>query len=195
MVQNTKTIPMKPNEQNPWEIIDKQTAYDNSWINVTHHNVLHSSGKNGVYGTVHFKKLALGVLVLDEEYNTWIVGQYRFPINEYTWEIPEGGGSLDVDPLISIKRELLEETGIVAEFWMHIQSLQLSNSATDEIAHLYVAKNLTYLKASPDEDELLQQRKISFEELYKWVCNGKVTDALTVAAVLKVKLMMAEGKL
>jgi 8-oxo-dGTP pyrophosphatase MutT (NUDIX family) len=194
-VQNTKTIPMKPNELNPWKIIDKQTAYNNDWIEVTHHNVLHSSGKNGVYGTVHFKKLALGVLVLDEENNTWIVGQYRFPLNQYTWEIPEGGGLLDVDPLTSIKRELLEETGIKADLWIHIQSLQLSNSATDEIAHLYVAKKLTYQKPKPDEDEILQQRKITFDKLYEWVCSGKVTDALTVTAVLKVKLMMLEGKL
>jgi 8-oxo-dGTP pyrophosphatase MutT (NUDIX family) len=194
-VQNTKTIPMKPNEQNPWKIIDKHTAYDNAWISVTHHNVMHLSGKLGVYGTVHFKRLALGVLVLDDENNTWIVGQYRFPLNQYTWEIPKGGGSLDVDPLISIKRELLEETGIVADWWIHIQSLQLSNSATDEIAHLYVAKNLTYQKATPDEDELLQQRKIPFDELYKWVCDGKITDALTVTAVLKAKLLMMEGKL
>ncbi len=186
---------MKPNELNPWKIIDKQTAYNNDWIEVTHHNVLHSSGKNGVYGTVHFKKLALGVLVLDEENNTGIVGQYRFPLNQYTWEIPEGGGLLDVDPLTSIKRELLEETGIKADLWIHIQSLQLSNSATDEIAHLYVAKNLTYQKPAPDEDETLQQQKISFDELYNWVYNGKVTDALTVAAVLKAKLMMLEGKL
>jgi 8-oxo-dGTP pyrophosphatase MutT (NUDIX family) len=186
---------MKPNEENPWQIINKQVAYDNAWITVTHHEVKHTSGKEGIYGIVHFKKLALGVLVLDEKNNTWIVGQYRLPLNQYTWEIPEGGGDIDVDPLISIKRELLEETGIVAQDWIHIQSMQLSNSASDEIAHLYVAKNLTYQKANPDEDETLQQQMISFDELYNWVCEGKVTDALTVAAVLKARLMILEGKL
>ncbi|MBP9688137.1 MAG: NUDIX hydrolase [Bacteroidia bacterium] len=186
---------MHPNEENPWTINTKNEVYDNPWITVTHHEVSHVSGHIGIYGTVHFKKIALGVLVLDDDYNTWIVGQYRFPIKQYSWELPEGGGDLNIDPLVSIKRELLEEAGIIAQSWHKIQTMYLSNSTTDEIAHLYIAKNLTFKVAQPDNDELLKQKKLPFNELYNMVINGQVTDAMTITTVLKAKLLMLEGKL
>ena len=186
---------MRTPEENPWRIISKKDVYETQWIKVTHHDVLNPAGNQGVYGTVHFKNYALGIIALDENNNTWIVGQYRFPMNEYTWEIPEGGGPVGQDPLASAKRELLEETGIEAGSWTLIQRMQLSNSASDEEAFLYLAKDLAYHKPHPEDNEELEQRKISFGELYELVKDGKVTDSLTVAAVLKVKLMMLEEKL
>jgi 8-oxo-dGTP pyrophosphatase MutT (NUDIX family) len=116
-------------------------------------------------------------------------------MEEYTWEIPEGGGPIGIDPLISAKRELLEEAGIEAKQWQLIQHMQLSNSASDEVAFLFLARDLSYHKPEPDETEVLQQRRISFNELYLMVQDGRVNDSLTVAAVLKVKLMMLEGLL
>jgi ADP-ribose pyrophosphatase len=181
--------------KNPWTLLDKNTVYESPWIHVEHHEVLNPAKKPGTYSVVHFKKLAIGVLPLDKDYNTWIVGQYRYPLNTYTWEIPEGGGSLDVDPIETGKRELLEECGIIANKWIFMQHMQLSNSATDELAYLYVAQDLSFTQSQPDDDEELNIRKVHFDELYEMVLNGEVVDSLSVAAVLKAKVMIMEGQL
>src|SRR3989344_5723313 len=139
--------------------------------------------------------MALGILALDEDYNTWIVGQYRYTINQYSWEIPEGGGKWDIEPMESAKRELLEETGITAKKWTKILEMHLSNSASDEFSVLYIAQDLSFGKSEPEDTEQLEVKKLPFDDLYKMVEDGKVTDSLTVAAVLKVKLMMLEGKI
>lgn len=153
------------------------------------------SGGPGTYSVVHFKGFAIGVLPLDKDRNTWLVGQYRYPIDQYTWEIPEGGGDLNIPPLDSAKRELLEETGIVAEKWTKIQEMHLSNSATDEFCILYVAENLSFHESQPDEDEELEVRKVHFSEFYEMVVKGEITDSLSVAAAYKAKLLMDEGRL
>ncbi|RYF99145.1 MAG: NUDIX hydrolase, partial [Chitinophagaceae bacterium] len=119
-------------ERNPWQVLSEQEVYDNRWINVTAYDVINPGGGKGIYGKVHFKNLAIGIIVLDEEMNTYLVGQYRFATNMYSWEIPEGGGPLDADPLDSAKRELLEETGLVAHQWTVLLKMHLSNSVTDE---------------------------------------------------------------
>jgi 8-oxo-dGTP pyrophosphatase MutT (NUDIX family) len=180
---------------NPWQIIDQTTAYDNNWIKVTHFNVINPSGGKGVYGKVHFKNIAIGIVPLDEYMNTYIVGQYRFPINLYSWEIPEGGGPLKDEPLDSAKRELLEETGLKAERWIKILDMHLSNSVSDEACAVYIATGLSQHAAMPEETEQLIIKKIPFDEVYQMVRDGKITDALTVAAILKTKLMLLEGAL
>jgi 8-oxo-dGTP pyrophosphatase MutT (NUDIX family) len=187
---------MKPEaETNPWKTLTRQQVYESPWISLEHHDVLNPAGKPGIYSVVHFKKLAIGIVPLDEQNYTWIVGQYRYPLETYTWEIPEGGGDRDEEPLESAKRELLEECGIIAEEYKLIQQLQLSNSATDEVAFLYVARQLSFTESQPEENEQLRIRKIHFDELYRMVEAGEITDSLTVAAVLKVKLMMLNGAL
>jgi 8-oxo-dGTP pyrophosphatase MutT (NUDIX family) len=180
---------------NPWTLITRKEVYESPWISLSHHEVLNPAGNPGTYSVVHFKKLAIGVLPLDEEMNTWIVGQYRYPLGEYTWEIPEGGGERDVDPLVTAARELQEECGIIAREYAFLQKMLLSDSATDEVAYLYLARGLSFTDATPEENEELAVRKIPFEELYRMVCDGRVTDSLSVAAVLKVKLMLLEGTL
>ena len=182
-------------EKNPWTTLDKKLVYESPWIGVSHHNVLNPAGKPGTYSVVHFKNFAIGVLPLDENFNTWIVGQYRYPFNLFTWEIPEGGGQLNIDPLESAKRELEEECGIIADKFTFIQHMQLSNSATDEVAYLYIAQGLSFTKSQPGDDEELHVKKIHFDTLYEMVLKGEVTDSLTVAAVLKTKLLMLEGKI
>jgi len=182
-------------EKNPWTLLNKKEVYESPWISVSHHDVLNPAGNPGTYSVVHFKNLAIGVLPLDENNYTWIVGQYRYPFNMFTWEIPEGGGQLAIDPLESAKRELEEECGIIANKFTFIQHMQLSNSATDEKAYLYIAQGLTFTKSQPGEDEELHVKKIHFDELYELVLSGKVTDSLTVVTVLKAKLLMLEGKL
>lgn len=184
------------NEQhNPWTIRGEKEVYENKWIKVTEYDVLNPSGGEGIYGKVHFKNLAVGVLPLDENLNTWLVGQYRFPLNGYSWEMPEGGGPLGIDPLESIQRELLEETGLIAKEWKLILRMHLSNSVSDELSLLYLARGLEQGDASPEETEQLALRKVPFDELYDMVQSGKVTDSMTVAATLKVKLMLINGEI
>lgn len=185
---------MKKPTDNPWTLLNEHVAYESPWIRVNHHEVLNPAGNPGTYSVVHFKKLAIGVLPIDEEGYTCIVGQYRFPIGQYSWEIPEGGGDFDIEPVVSAQRELLEETGLVAAKWELIQQMYLSNSATDELVYIFLATQLTQEKPQPEENEQLQIRKLYFNELYELVLKGEVLDSLTVAAVLKLRLLMAEGK-
>ncbi len=182
-------------EANPWQIIGEKKVYDNPWIQLTEFDVINPSGGKGIYGKVHFKNTAIGVVVLDDDLNTWIVGQFRFTIDEYSWEIPEGGGLVGVDPLEGAKRELLEETGLVAENWNHLLTMHLSNSVSDEKAVIYLATGLTQKTAEPEETEQLQIKKLPFEKLYEMVEAGLVTDSMTVASVFKIKLLLLEGKL
>jgi 8-oxo-dGTP pyrophosphatase MutT (NUDIX family) len=182
-------------QENPWRIIDEKKIYENPWIKITEYDVINPSGGKGIYGKVHFKAIAVGVLALDEELNTYLVGQYRFPLNSYSWEICEGGGAFGVDPVESGKRELLEETGLVAAEWTPLVEMHLSNSVSDEVAVIYLARGLSQETACPEETEQLQVRKLPFEEAYQMVERGEITDSMSVAAILKVKLMLADGRL
>jgi len=180
---------------NPWKTLTSENAYESAWIKVSKHDVINPAGNPAVYSVVHFKNLAIGILVLDEEYNTYLVGQFRYPINQYSWEIPEGGGHLNVAPIESAKRELLEETGIVAKKWTKIQEMHLSNSATDEHAIIYIAQELSFHQSEPEESEQLEVKKVPFEEYYQMVLRGEITDSMSVAAALKAKIMILERKI
>src|SRR3982751_3476116 len=182
-------------KKNPWRITGEQPIYDNAWINVTDYKVINPNGGKGIYGKVHFKNHAIGVVPLDEQLNTYLVGQYRFPIDQYSWEIPEGGCPFGEDILQGAQRELLEETGLKAQHWSHIAEVHLSNSVSDEAGSIYVAQGLSQETAMPDETEQLVVKKVAFEEAYQMVCEGKLTDMLSVAAILRVKLMLLNGDL
>lgn len=182
---------MEP-EENPWKITGEKNVYDNKWINVTHYDVINPSGGEGIYGKVHFKNHAIAIVPIDEEGNVYLVGQYRFTVDEYSWELPEGGCPVNTDPLDTAKRELLEETGLVAGEWKEIMQMHLSNSVCDELAYVYLARQLQQGIAEPEETEQLQVKKLPFEEVYNMVMDGSIKDALTIAAVLKVKLLLAK---
>ncbi|MGF1924694.1 MAG: NUDIX domain-containing protein [Bacteroidia bacterium] len=179
----------------PWKIIKSDEIYDNAWIKLIEHQVINPSGGPGIYGEVHFKNIAIGIVVLDSNYDTWLVGQYRFPIKAYSWEIPEGGGYLNEDPTVSARRELLEETGISASRLTEIQKMHLSNSVSDEKAIIYVAQNLEMGVSSPEETEQLEIRKLPFEAAYQMVLNGEITDSMSVAGILKTKILIEQGKI
>lgn len=181
--------------RNPWKVLKSDEIYDNAWIKLTEHQVINPTGGQGVYGEVHFKNIAIGIVVLDEQHNTWLVGQYRFPLKAYSWEIPEGGGPLGTDPLLSAKKELQEETGIRASTFTEIQKMHLSNSVSDELAIIYVAQNLEIGSSSPEETEELDVRKLPFEDAYQMVIDGQITDSMSVAGILKTKLLIEQGKI
>ncbi|AFD08753.1 NUDIX domain-containing protein [Solitalea canadensis] len=175
---------------NPWKTLNSTEIYDNPWIKLTEHRVINPSGGNGIYGVVSFKNYAIGIVPIDGEGNIWLVGQYRYATNGYSWELPEGGGPLGVDPLESAKRELLEETGLKAETWSLVQELHLSNSVSDEKAFVYLAQGLTQHEAEPEETEQLSIKKIHFNDAFNMVMTGEITDSITVAAILKIKHLL-----
>jgi len=178
-------------EQNPWITKSTETKYENPWIRLDESQVINPAGNDGIYGVVHFKNRAMAIIPLDEENNTWIVGQFRYTTNTYEWELIEGGVRDGEDLLIGAQRELEEEAGLNANEWkMIIDGCQLSNSVSDEIGYAYVAKGLTITATNPEETEQLQIRKLPFDELVKLVMNGDIKDLLSVAAVLKVKVFL-----
>jgi 8-oxo-dGTP pyrophosphatase MutT (NUDIX family) len=139
-------------------------------------------------------KAATGIIPIYDDLTTVLVGQYRYTMNQYSWEIIEGGGKLDVDPIESAKRELKEEAGIIADEYKELLRLHLSNSATDELAIIYVAKNLHFEEAEPEESELLQLKKVHISEAYQMCLNGEITDAMSVAAIYRIMLGLMESK-
>ena len=173
-----------------WKKKSKKTTYENAWIKVEHHEVINPNGGHGIYGVVNYKNIAIGVIPLDENNNTWLVGQHRYPQNKFSWEIPEGGGPLDIPPLTSAKRELQEEVGLIAENYELFLEMDLSNSVSDEIALIYVARGLTYVVSNPDETEALEVVKKPFSEVYQMVMDGEITDAMSVAGILKLQRIL-----
>lgn len=186
---------MNKNELNSWITINSDVKYENPWIKVTQHNVTNPSGKPGIYGVVHFKNLAIGVLPLDKDHNTWLVGQWRYPLNEYSWEIPEGGGPHHLQPIDSAKRELKEETGLVAATYTELCRMNTSNSVCDELAIIYLATDLSQAEAEPEETEDLKIKKLPFEEAYQMVMRGEIKDSLSMVAILKTKQLIERGEI
>jgi len=174
---------------NPWTTLSSKEIYDNPWIQVEEHQVINPNGGKGIYGKVHFKNLAIGVIPIFDNGDTILVGQYRYPLNAYSWEFPEGGGKLDVDPLDSAKRELLEETGLIAGRWSKLIEMHLSNSVSDEFSIIYVAEDLTQGTAEPEETEQLQIKRLPIKEAIEMVLCGEITDSMSVAALLKLKII------
>jgi 8-oxo-dGTP pyrophosphatase MutT (NUDIX family) len=181
--------------RNPWTVLSSKEVYENKWIRLTEYSVINPGGGKGIYGKVHFKNRAIGVVVLDDELNTYLVGQYRFTLDLYTWEIPEGGGSIEEDPLEAAKRELLEETGIVADKWEKILDFHLSNSVSDEFGQVFLATGLHHRESQPEETEELEVRRMPFEDAYQMVVKGEITDSLAVAGILRTKLLLQERSL
>ena len=179
---------------NPWHIVDATVAYDNQWIQVIHHNVINPNGGKGIYGMVHFKNKAIGVIAVNADKTTFLVGQYRFPINQYSWEIPEGGCEFEGDSLEAAKRELLEETGLKAAHWQLLGGSYLSNSVSDEFAEYFLATDLTQHEAEPEETEQLVLKKVPLEDVFKMVDEGKITDTLAILALHKLQLLLLQGK-
>ena len=177
-------------DKNPWKTLKIQEIYDNAWISISHRDVTTPTGSEGIYGVVHFKNLAIGIIPLDDDNNTWLVGQYRYTTDVYSWEIPMGGGPLNTDPLVSAKRELAEETGIEAKRWTKILDTFTSNSVTDEIGLVYIAKELSFGESNPEDTEDLAIKKVPFTEAYKMVLDGRITDALSMLGILKAGILL-----
>lgn len=178
-------------EENNWITHTRKKIYNNPWLEIHKHDVTDPGGQPGLYTTVEFKNRAVGVIPLDEENNTWLVGQYRFPLKEYSWEIPEGGVPYDEDLLEGAKRELKEEVGLEASSYELISEFNTSNSCTNEIAYIYLAKDLKLTTNNLESTEAdLKVKKLPFDDVYQMVLDGRIKDSLSIIAILKTKIML-----
>jgi 8-oxo-dGTP pyrophosphatase MutT (NUDIX family) len=194
-----KTYPHMPTSDsdtsNPWLTHSTREICDNAWIHVEENQVTNPSGGEGIYGVIHYKNRAVGVVPIDEEGNTWLVGQYRYPTNTYEWEIPEGGADPGETPLDAGKRELLEETGITASQWELVLEMQLSNSTSDEISQTFLARNLSFAASRPEATEKIEVRKVPLAEACAMAADGRIKDAISVASLLKIATLLPLPKI
>ena len=171
--------------KNPWECKSSKDIYENPWVKVVEDQVVRPNKTEGIYGKVHFKNKAIGIVPLDDALNTWLVGQYRYTLNEYSWEIPMGGVPLEEDTLDGAKRELREETGLVGKKWTNLMKIHTSNSVTDEYGYIFLAEELQQGEMDWDETEELQIKKLPLTEALNMVMECHITDSLSVAGILK----------
>jgi 8-oxo-dGTP pyrophosphatase MutT (NUDIX family) len=174
--------------RNPWRRVGRKTVYENPWIRIHHDDVIRPDGQPGIYGVVDFRNIAVGVVVLDAHERMLLVGQFRYTLDAYSWEIPEGGVPPDELPLDGAKRELAEETGYRAADWRPLCRLATSNSVTNEIGRLFVARELTPGTAQPDGTEVLSSRWVTISEAVTMVDRGEITDAMSQVAILRIAL-------
>jgi 8-oxo-dGTP pyrophosphatase MutT (NUDIX family) len=171
-------------DKNPWRTLSSRMVYDNPWIRVREDQVVHPDGRPGIYGVVHYKNIAIGIIPIDAEGHIHLVGQHRYPLNQYSWEIPEGGCPEGEEPLAAAQRELLEETGLQAWGWTLLGEAYLSNSVSDEKAMWFLATDLTRSKPNPDGTEVLETRRMPWEDVLRMIEGGEITDALSLVALL-----------
>lgn len=174
--------------KSPWQTKTKSQIYENPWISLSEHQVIDPSGNPGIYGLVHMKNYAIGIIPIDDQGNTWLVGQYRYALDQYFWEIPMGGSPVGLPPIEGAQRELKEETGITAKHWELLMELHTSNSVIDEYAQVYVAKDLEFGETEHESTEQLKIHKLPLEEAIEMAMTGEITDAISVAGLLRMKL-------
>lgn len=178
-----------------WQQQTTELVYENPWIKVTHDTVITPGNTQGIYGVVHFKNHAIGILPIDDEGNTWLVRQSRYVMGNSSWEIPEGGCPVGEPKLAAAQRELREETGLKASLWDKWLSMDLSNSVTNEQATVYLARGLVEGQSEPEETEDIEVLKLPVTQAITMVLTGQITDAISVAALLKYALAQQQGGL
>jgi 8-oxo-dGTP pyrophosphatase MutT (NUDIX family) len=171
----------------PWGTVESRDVYDNAWISVREDSVIRPDGEEGIYGVVHFKNIAIGILAI-EDGHIYLVGQYRYPLQQYSWEIPEGGCPEGEDPLAAAQRELEEETGLRASHWEKMGEAHLSNSVSDERAIWFLATGLSEGESNPDGTEQLKTRRVTFQRALEMSLQGEISDALSLLAIMSYRI-------
>ncbi len=177
--------------KNPWTTLTSREVYDNPWIRIREDKVVRPDGAPGIYGVVHFKNIGVGILPVEDEH-IYLVGQYRYPLEQYSWEIPKGGCPEGEDLLAAARRELMEETGLRAESWRMLGEAHLSNSVSDERAVWFLATGLTQGEHEPEGTEQLNIRRLPAGQVLRMALTGEITDALSLLAIMSNQLLRAE---
>lgn len=179
----------------PWTVKSVARTFENAWFVLDRHEVIRPDGADGEYTIIRPHRLAVGVLPIEPDGGVHLVGQWRFPLKRYSWEIPEGGAEPGEPALACAKRELEEEAGLKAAIWTPILEMDMSNSLTDERAVIFLASELSAGVHNPEPVEVLKHRRAHFQEVLTRVESGYIRDAMTVAAVLRAHHMAVTGQL
>ena len=172
--------------ESPWRRRTRSLVYENPWVRVLHDEVDRPDGQPGIYGVIHFANHAVAIVPVDDRDRVVLVGQWRYTIDAYSWELPEGGVPPDETPLAGAQRELREETGLEARAWRDLGRVAISNSVTDELGTIYLATDLSQGDPAPDATEDLRLRWVAFDEALAMIDDGRITDLLTIAALERV---------
>ena len=172
-------------QRSHWRTVGSREVYVNPWIRVREDHVTRPDGKPGIYGVVEFQNYALGIVPVTEDLETILVGQWRYALGLYSWEIPEGGGPLSRPVLDSAQRELAEETGVTASDWTDLGAFHLSNSVTNEEGRIFLARNLTFGEAKPEGDEILALRRVPLREAHAMTMDGRITDGVSIIGLAR----------
>jgi 8-oxo-dGTP pyrophosphatase MutT (NUDIX family) len=175
----------------PWIRRSRRVAYDNPWVRIWHDDVDRPDGSPGIYGVVHFANLAVGAVVFDDEDRIVLVGQHRYTLDAWSWELPEGGVPEGESALDGARREVREETGVEADDWREIVRFHLSNSISDEAGVLFAARATSHGVASPEPSEELAIRWVAFDEALAMTADGRITDAMTIMGLQRIALERA----
>jgi len=179
-------------EDNPWKTVSSKVVYKNPWITVREDAVICPDGSEGIYGVVE-SRIATGVIALSEDNHIFLVGQYRYPLDCYSWEIIEGGSEPKEDALTAAKRELQEEAGIIASNWQQLgNEIHVSNCHSSEVGFIYLAKDLKFVEAQPEHTEILQIKKVSLQEAFSMLDSGEITDGMSIIALHRLRRLMPE---
>ncbi len=183
-----------PDGPNPWTTRSSRVVYENPWMTVREDDVVRPDGHDGIYGVIT-TRVATGVVALDDDDRVVLVGQWRYPLERYSWEIVEGGTDDGESPEDAVARELREEAGLVAAHWEPLGGpVHLSNCLSAEEARLYLARGLTEVGADPDGTEQLQRRWVGIDEAIALVEDGTITDAMSVIALLRLARSRQSGR-
>jgi len=177
----------------PWRRRTRREAYRNPWISVWHDEVDRPDGSDGIYGVVHFANLAVGVVVLDDADRVLLVGQHRYALDAYSWELPEGGVPDSESVLDGAIRELREETGVTADRWRQLCRVHLSNSVTDEAGVVFAAHARQHGISTPEATEDLAIRWVPLDAALAMIAMGEITDGLTIIGLQAVALERGTG--
>jgi 8-oxo-dGDP phosphatase len=180
-------------QSNPWKFISRQPIFENPWLRVDEDEVINPAGRTNLYGAIRFKTQAIGIIPIDDAGNTWLVGQYRYVPDEYSWEIPMGGSPRDEGILQTAQRELKEETGLTAKKWTRLMRLHTSNSVTDEEGFVFVAQDLTEGETEFEETENITLKKLPLTAAVQMVLDGAITDAVSAAGLLRMAPWLEQG--
>lgn len=183
-----------PRLKNPWVILSESIEFENPWLKLTNYKTQNPKGDPADYGVVHFKNRAVGVIPYADGY-VWMVGQTRFALGQYSWEIPEGGCPEGESLIETAHRELKEETGITAAQMQPLLKLHTSNSVTDEYGEIFLATDLTFGPAQHEDSEDITVEKFTLDALCAFIDQGEITDLMTIAAIHKLKLMQLSGEI
>lgn len=181
--------------ENPWVIKSQDVKYENNWIRVWEYEVVTPANKDGIYGVVETKQRGNAIIPMDVEGNTWLVGEYNFVLNDYKWNIPQGGTPLgEKTPLEAAREELQQETGITAEKWTKIMDLHPDYGILRSEVNVFLARDLSFGEADYSTEQL-KVHKLPFKDVVTMVRLGEITSGIAVSAILRLNDMLQNGEI